>query len=626
MAEETLNAQFDALLEYLSYSRGFDFGSYKQTGLRRRIEKRMQMVGIATFDEYRDYLEVHPDEFPRLFDTILINVTSFFRDPEAWQFLSNEALPRVLAEHGEDTPIRAWSAGCSNGAEAYTLAIILCEKLGLDEFRNRVKIYATDIDEAALAQARTGAYSPAEVETVPKEYLEKYFTFTDSRYMFRPELRRSIIFGRHNLLTDAPISHLDLLVCRNTLMYFNSEAQGHVLMRFYYALNDTGVLFLGKAEMLLTRAALFTPMDLRHRIFVKVPPVNHRGRMLALKQPGNGGSLITRQGRLRDLSFQTSAVAQIVVDSNCVVYLLNDCAADYFNLSPRDIGRPLQDLEISYRPVELRSLIDHAYQDGKPVVVSDILRHKPSGEQQCLEVQVVPLIENGEPLGASILFFDHTRIRQLQYDIQHSRHELETAYEELQSTNEELETTNEELQSTNEELETTNEELQSTNEELETMNEELQSTNDELQTINDEMRSRTEELNQANAYLESILSGIRSAVVVVDNNINVIIWNLWAEELWGLREDEVKGQSLITLDIGLPVEKLAGPIRECLTGDCSYQELTLAARNRRGKSFTCHIAISPFIGPQHIREGAILLMNVMGEDIARTIKGQDTQD
>jgi two-component system CheB/CheR fusion protein len=203
---------------------------------------------------------------------------------------------------------------------------------------------------------------------------------------------------------------------------------------------------------------------------------------------------------------------------------------------------------------------------------------------------------------------------------------LETAYEELQSTNEELETTNEELQSTNEELETTNEELQSTNEELETMNEELQSTNEELETMNEELRARTDDLNQANAMLEAVLGSVRAAVVVVDNNANVLIWNTWAEELWGLRGDEVRGQSFLTLDIGLPVDELAKPVRACLTGECPYQEILMTARNRRGKAFTCRVALTPFLGVGRAREGAILLMSAQCEDIADTVDRRPESD
>ncbi len=374
--------------------------------------------------------------------------------------------------------------------------------------------------------------------------------------------------------------------------------------------------------MLLTRTALFTPLDLKYRLFTKVPVMNQRERVFEIARFGNGGNgFVARQSRLRELAFQSSAAAQLVIDASGILALFNDRAAEYFNLAPRDAGRPLQDLELSYRPVELRSLIDRAYQERQVITVEDISRAGQGGQTQYLELQVVPLISDGDILGVSLLFADQTRTHKLQEDIQHSRHELETAYEELQSTNEELETTNEELQSTNEELETTNEELQSTNEELETMNEELQSTNEELQTMNDELRIRTDELNQSNANLASILGSIRAAVVLVDTQTHVTLWNDWAEDLWGLREAEVKGQSLLTLDIGLPVEQLAGPIRDCLARECEHRELLLDATNRRGKAFRCRISITPYCGLDEKIEGVVLLMSEDQEDIAHTVGG-----
>lgn len=218
-------------------------------------------------------------------------------------------------------------------------------------------------------------------------------------------------------------------------------------------------------------------------------------------------------------------------------------------------------------------------------------------------------------MGVSILFVDVTRYHDLQAQLQQANQELETANEELQSSNEELETTNEELQSTNEELETTNEELQSTNEELETMNEELQSTNEELQTINDELRQRTTELNQANSFLGSILASIRSGVIVVDYQFNILGWNNQAENLWGLRVDEVKGQSLLGLDIGLPVAQLREPIRRCLSRSEDKQEIQLKAINRRGKTIQCHINFNPLIGINKELQGVILLIDEIGASI-----------
>jgi two-component system CheB/CheR fusion protein len=224
-------------------------------------------------------------------------------------------------------------------------------------------------------------------------------------------------------------------------------------------------------------------------------------------------------------------------------------------------------------------------------------------------VDVAPLLATDNTLlGVNLTFHDVTHHQRLQMELEKSRQELETAYEELQSSNEELETTNEELQSSVEELETTNEELQSTNEELETMNEELQSSNEELQTTNDELHERTDDLNRAKAFLESILSSLYIAAVVIDSDFHVLIWNQEASELWGLRSEEVQGQSLLNLDIGLPVEPLRAPLRAVLSGASKFQEVTLEATNRRGRALQCRVTCTPLIGVEQDIQGVILLM------------------
>src|SRR5262249_38552592 len=243
--------EFEALLEFLKNSRGFDFTGYKRSSLQRRLGKRMQGLHLERYSDYLDYLEVHPEEFPQLFNTILINVTGFFRDAAAWDCLAAEVVPLIIAEKKPSDLIRVWSAGCASGEEAYTLSIILAEALGFESFRQRVKIYATDVDEEALLQARQASYSAKDLQPIPDTLRSKYFEFNGQRYVFRPDLRRSVIFGRHDLVQDAPISRLDLLVCRNVLMYFNAETQSRVLARFHFAVNDTGFIFLGRAEMLL---------------------------------------------------------------------------------------------------------------------------------------------------------------------------------------------------------------------------------------------------------------------------------------------------------------------------------------------------------------------------------------
>lgn len=258
--DEQVDEAFEALLCYLRDSRGFDFTGYKRNSLMRRVRHRMGQISCETFEDYLDVLQARPDEFAALFNTILINVTTFFRDPESWDVIRDEVIPQILAERAPGEAIRIWSAGCASGQEAYTLAMLLAEALGPEEFRQRVKIYATDVDEQALGEARAAVYDAKAVESIPAELLTKYFDHTNSRYAFRKDLRRVIIFGRNDLVKDAPISRVDLLVCRNTLMYLNADTQRNVLARLHFALAPQGTLFLGHAEMLLSHGDRFSAL------------------------------------------------------------------------------------------------------------------------------------------------------------------------------------------------------------------------------------------------------------------------------------------------------------------------------------------------------------------------------
>ena len=312
MSSVAVDPAFEDLLRVLFQSHHFDFSGYKRSTLVRRVRRRMDLLGISDFADYADYLEVHAEEFGLLFNTILINVTTFFRDPPAWEYLANEVIPLIVAARQDGEPIRVWSAGCASGEEPYSLAIVLCEALGADALRERVKIYATDVDDDALERARHGTYTAKEVAAVPDELRARYFEQRSARWLFRNDLRRSVIFGRHDLFQDAPISRLDLLVSRNTLMYLTVESQVRILARLHYALNDNGYLFLGKAEMLLAHAGLFTPLELKHRIFTKIPKVSARERLLVLAQAGNrdAASHLDHLTRLRETATDAAPVAR----------------------------------------------------------------------------------------------------------------------------------------------------------------------------------------------------------------------------------------------------------------------------------------------------------------------------
>ncbi|NYD40996.1 CheR family methyltransferase [Nocardioides panaciterrulae] len=614
MSNARVDPGLESLLEHIKEQRGFDFTGYKRASLERRIRRRMAVVGLTDFDEYQDHLLVHPDEFTALFNTILINVTSFFRDPDAWDFLREKVIPELLAVR-EGQPIRAWSAGCASGQEAFTLGMVFAEALGVEEYRERVKIYATDVDEEALAQARQATFSAQELESVPAGLREKYFESAAGRFAFRKELRRSVIFGRNDLIQDAPISNVDILACRNTLMYFNAETQAQILGRLHFGLKPDGILFLGKAEMLLGHSGSFRPVDLKRRFFRKVPTGRRDRRALTTLAASDGPELSKgEQTRLQRAAFMSSAAAQIVLDSQGRLTLANHRANHLFGLGARDLGRPIQDLEVSYRPTELRGHLDQAAAERRPVWLRDVEWVRGT-ETTSFDVQFLPMSdENGADLGATIIFNDVTQYRQLQRDLQYANRQLATAYEELQSTNEELETTNEELQSTVEELETTNEELQSTNEELETMNEELQSMNDELQYSNEALQDQQDQVDRMNKFMTAVLGSLSSGVVVVDRDLRVLAWNARAEDLWGVRSEEAIGEPLLSLDIGLPLDSLRQPIRTRLGDhDAEPESQVLRAVNRRGRPIDVRVTIAMIRDAGTSSPAVMLAMDVVGE-------------
>jgi two-component system CheB/CheR fusion protein len=597
--------QFEALLKYLRDNRGFDYTGYKRNTIVRRIGRRCTELGLTSFSAYQDYLQVHAEEFPILFNRILINVTAFFRDPQAWDYLGKEVVPKILEKGG---PIRIWSAGTASGEEAYTLAMLFCEALGPEAYLRRVKIYATDLDDDALNTARSG-YVEKDLESLTANFRSKYFEAQGGRFAFKMALRRALIFGRHDLMQDAPISRLDLLICRNTLMYFTAETQGRILARFHYALDDDGYLFLGRAEMLLMHGSIFEPVDLRQRVFKKIPRPALRERLMILAQSGSAEATdqIGRQLRLQDLASEGLPFPQFVVDATGNLALANTAARRLLDIRGGDIGRPLRDLELSYRPVDLRGPIDQVFRERRSIGIAGVERPAIDGAARRYDIHLAPLLDDGTAVvGASVTFVDVTGESVLRSELERAKQEVETAYEELQSSNEELETTNEELQSTVEELETTNEELQSTNEELETLNEELESTNSELQGINTELRQRTADADRLNTFMNAILGNIRLGAAVLDADLDVRVWNDRAADLWGVRSDEVVGQRFFDLDIGLPTKELRTMIRSVLRGKPTHDEAVTDAVTRRGRRIRCRVAATMLKGRG--RAGGVVLV------------------
>ncbi len=393
---------FEGLLEHIRVSRGFDFTGYKRASLRRRIEKRMEEVGVAGVVEYTDYLELHPEEFAQLFNTICINVTALFRDPPAWEHLRRSALPELLSRKGDVEPIRVWSAGTASGEEAYSLAMLLADALGEESYRERVKIYATDVDVDALADARHGVYDPKAVENVPQDLAERYLLRTDGRSTLAPELRRNVIFGRNDLVQDAPISRIDLLACRNVLMYFNAETQAtDPRPPALRAQRERGAVPRQERAARHAQRAVHP----RRREVPDLPQGPGRGRPAPrVLEPRAATGADGREGRRTPRRRRTppgcsSSVPEVVVAPDGRLTLANEAAFELFGLRRQDLGRRFSDLELSYRPVELRSAIEKATTERAPVAFAGVTWSRAADDERRLDIRVLPL--SGE-LGVAV--------------------------------------------------------------------------------------------------------------------------------------------------------------------------------------------------------------------------------
>jgi two-component system CheB/CheR fusion protein len=632
----------EELLAFVRDARGFDFTGYKRSTINRRVHRRMQDLGIGSIVEYQDLLEAEVDEFAALFNAILINLTGFFRDTAAWKYLEEVVLPEIVERRAPAQPIRVWSAGCASGEEPYSLAMALANLLGLAEAARRVKIYATDIDLDALESARAAVYTEKVLQDVPEEYRQIYFQpdAQNGGLAVVPALRRTVVFGRHDLTSDPPISRVDLVVCRNTLMYLNAETKAAVIPRLHYALGNGGYLFLGRAEMVLgIEGGRFRPVNLKHRIFVAVPqaplaPFGDGDGFAASgypeRRPYDLQAPVPPQeafdGAARSDHEEPAPIAELHVDTELVVTAANAAARDLLAIEPEDIGRPLPELPLALEPADLVTPTRQAIVDGSSCGLGVVRYTTVGGEAVDAEVRILPRLDQHHQLvGASINFDDIRAAQRLREAYRQVHEELETAYEELQSTNEELVTSNEELQSSYEELETSNEELQSTNEELETTNEELRSSNDELESTNIDLKTTTEAVETLNATLvgsnsdlqrysalhRQVMDHFPAAIVVLNSRLLVTEWNTAASNMWGLSESEVLGEPFFGLEFGLPLEALQAPVRACRAEGAQPDSLDLTAVDESGRSFTCWVRILP-IGAG--RERAAMLVMEAQED------------
>ena len=537
------------LLEKLSAQYNFDLREYKEVSLVRRIRARMTQVRAESVSAYSRLLDENAGEHVALINTILINVTGFFRDSEAWKLLAEDVVPRLVKDAADSRSLRIWSTGCSSGEEAYSIAILLAERLGAAVENYTIKIYGTDVDEEALTAARQAVYRTEQLKDVPDRLVDRYFTREGQLYRFRREFRRWCIFGSHNLTQAPPLSHIDLLVCRNALIYFTGELQDRILTRFHYSIREDGFLFLGRSESLLARSRLFTPVHQKWRIFRRTSTAS-RHAAAGLSETGSAPHALAEAAApsarvQRALDALPAAV--VVIDVNDTILSWNPGAEALLDIpTAAALARKFRDLDISYRVEGLRARIEDVKARHAASRMDDVMFTRRNGEAVHTDITIAPLFEASRFVGVLVYALEATEHARLKEQMSRIAEQHATAIEELQSTNEELETTNEELQSTNEELETTVEELQV--------------ANAELGTLNAELEARSSELKRLDAYHLGLLNSMEQSVFVTDRALVVTSWNQAAERMWGLRAGEVTGRDVMALPLGDATRILRTPL------------------------------------------------------------------
>ena len=572
---ETLSA-LDHVVILLRERSGNDFSLYKTNTLYRRIERRMAVHQLATMKDYVRFLRANPQEIDLLFKELLIGVTSFFRDAGVWEALRNEALPALLAQNPEGRALRAWVAACSTGEEAYSLAIVFCEALEAlqPEARFTLQIYATDLDPDAVDRARKGWYPDNIAADVSPERLARYFVPEEGGgYRIAKAIREMVVFATQNIALDPPFTKLDILTCRNLLIYFGPQLQKKLLPLFYYALKRDGLLLLGSAETIGNFGHLFTPVDNKARLYrrldqtLPVTGLDFPGRPghEAYAQPeASPADRVDSLGQLTDhLIQQAWAPAAVLVNPDGDIVYFSGRTGKYLEPAAGKTNINIHAMAREGLREALTGMVRKALKDLQPICLNGLrINANEGGSPQTVDV-VLQAIDKPEALrGRVLIVFKDVAApprrragknvateanEALQHELLQTREALQVTHEEMQTTVEELKSSNEELQSTNEEMQSTNEEMQSTNEELTTSKEELQSLNEELQTVNAELQSKVDDLTWVRNDMANLLNSTEIATVFLDNEMKLRRFTTYATKLF----------KLIPGDIGRPLSDLA---------------------------------------------------------------------
>ncbi|WP_437808556.1 chemotaxis protein CheB [Sorangium sp. So ce1078] len=569
---------YHSILSFLEKSSRVNFAQYKQTTVRRRIERRVIATRCESIEAYADYLRVRPEEGRLLFQDILISVTSFFRDEASFRALAAAIAERIERKRTGDS-FRAWVVGCATGEEAYSIAILVFETLEKANKQLNVQIFATDIDEQAMSVARKGLYQKALVADIPSRLRSKYFDEQDQSFRIKNYVRDAIVFARHDVAQDPPFLKLDLVSCRNVLIYFNPHLQEHALKTFQFAMDDQGVLFLGKSESTTTVSDLFELTDKNAKIFVRSAKKGDLPRSYSRQEFNRESALITKDRQsttamdLFNAMVNGFAPDSVLVDDDHRVRHVFGNANRYLNFPKGEPTVSIQKLLPPDVAIEVSALLHRAERSGHAAKGDQRHAFVIDREVRKLQLTVVPLSSDGrteyiicfsrapyDPPRSAKVTASSSRLAP-EEQIRRLEQELAAAREHLQTIIEEHDTASEELQALNEELQSSNEELQSTNEELETTNEELQSANEELTTLNQEINVKSSELMTLNQRLVAIQNAIAYPLLVIDKNLRLTDYNPASRHLFRISEVD-RGQHIRAALAHLNVEPVLEMINE----------------------------------------------------------------
>lgn len=638
------------ILMLLRSATGHDFSLYKKSTIGRRIERRMAMHNIEDLEVYARYLKEHSSEVQLLFKELLINVTSFFRDAEAYVALKNDILPQLLTGKPEDYVFRVWVAGCATGEEAYSIAILLREFMDETHQEFKVQIYSTDLDDEAIAVARAGIYPPNIAQDVTPERLRRFFSKEDAGYRVKKQIREMVVFATQNVIKDPPFTRLDLLSCRNLMIYLEPELQNRLIPAFHYALKRGGVLFLSPSESIGNHVELFTPLNRKWKFYQAAPSAASTRTVmtggLSWTSGSNAKAPDEEVKKLKETNFaeltrrmllQSYAPASVVTDLKGNILFVHGDTGKYLRPAPGQATLNVVEMAREGLQQELRAAILNAASDGTPALNREVSVHTnvdfqtvsfsvrplpyPDASQELLLVSFQDVVSTAAELpaagkGAAGKRAGKGELRR----IEELEHELAYTKENLHATIEEQQASNEELKSANEEMQSTNEELQSTNEELETSKEELQSVNEEIVTVNAELQNKIEQLAEMQNDMKNLLDNINIGTVFLNNALNIKRFT----------REAVRVYRFVASDVGRPL----GDIKSNIAGDDLLLDAqavldTLAPREREVRTTGGEwylLRIQPYRTLENMIDGVVLTFTDITQRIRAEAAVQDARE